>query len=511
MATYSRAASHFEDAFIEASLESELRDSPEGGRLQYLACYNIMAVAYRRCGDVSEARRWRRRLDWSVALNGSVSCALVEMQLYWWDLVLDDATPDEAGIRVLRRMAAQVVDELGEWHPDARYALATLAAARFETSLARGRVDECATIAETLEGIAHAEHCLGRSPALAKWLAVLSLSSNAELATSTHDWSLLAAVAERLGALWRGWREEGTSSEEDLAVLHINLATMRLELARRGRSGQAVAEAVMSLRRVVDENAPHFAPADARRVIAEASSVLSLVDGLWESRESYRDELDDRLDTTVRLAEPVLGREHPCLLILRKYLDVIHASGESREEGDGGRGGGTSTRQHAVTKNGYFSRGEYVSWGTAAQTILSYAPASSPTASSPTVDKPQAVHVSRSVAAPVTHVWEVLVSPIGSQALLGEGAVLGAKGEPYHCADGTSGILRSYHPLEQLRVSWHETPDSPPSIVEIDLMADGNRTVLELRHDRIPDHVEVARLRLRWSDGLERLARVVAE
>ena len=58
--------------------------------------------------------------------------------------------------------------------------------------------------------------------------------------------------------------------------------------------------------------------------------------------------------------------------------------------------------------------------------------------------------------------------------MVGEGAVLGGKGEPYHCADGTSGVVRSYHPLEQLRVSWHATPDSPPTIVEIDLRADGD-------------------------------------
>jgi len=119
---------------------------------------------------------------------------------------------------------------------------------------------------------------------------------------------------------------------------------------------------------------------------------------------------------------------------------------------------------------------------------------------------PLAVQVSRPVAAPATHVWEVLVSPGGSQALLGEGAVLGAKGEPFHCTDGSSGFVRSYHPLEQLRVSWHETPDSPPSIVELDLRADGASTVLELRHDRIVDEVQKARLDERWAAGLERLA-----
>lgn len=121
-------------------------------------------------------------------------------------------------------------------------------------------------------------------------------------------------------------------------------------------------------------------------------------------------------------------------------------------------------------------------------------------------DAPLVVQVSRAVAAPVTHVWEVLVSPSGSQALLGEGAVLGAKGEPFHCADGTSGFVRSYHPLEQLRVSWHEMPDAPPSIVELDLRADGDATVVELRADRIVDDGHKSRLEERWASSLDRLA-----
>jgi uncharacterized protein YndB with AHSA1/START domain len=121
-------------------------------------------------------------------------------------------------------------------------------------------------------------------------------------------------------------------------------------------------------------------------------------------------------------------------------------------------------------------------------------------------DGPLEVKVGRTVAAAVTHVWEVLVSPVGSQALLGEGAVLGAKGEPFHSADGSSGFVRSYHPLEQLRVSWHETPDSPPSIVELDLRADGTLTFLELRHDRIVDEDQKARLEQRWAEAIGRLA-----
>jgi len=115
----------------------------------------------------------------------------------------------------------------------------------------------------------------------------------------------------------------------------------------------------------------------------------------------------------------------------------------------------------------------------------------------------------RTDGAPLGHVWEVLVSPAGAQALLGHGAVLGGKGEPYHSADGTSGVVRSYHPLEQLRVSWHVTPDSPPSIVELDLAADGDgSTRLELSQDHLWDGVDADALCERWAGGLDRLAQL---
>ena len=116
------------------------------------------------------------------------------------------------------------------------------------------------------------------------------------------------------------------------------------------------------------------------------------------------------------------------------------------------------------------------------------------------------VQVRRTVAAPVTHVWEVLVSNAGAEALLGAGARLGGKGEAYHCTDGVSGVLRSYHPLEQLRVSWHETPDSPPSIVELDLSADGDGTVLDLRQDHLSAASDVEALTTRWNAALDAVA-----
>jgi hypothetical protein len=120
----------------------------------------------------------------------------------------------------------------------------------------------------------------------------------------------------------------------------------------------------------------------------------------------------------------------------------------------------------------------------------------------------ETVTVSRAVSASLTHVWEVLVSPSGSQALLGEGAVLGAKGDPYHCTDGAYGVVRSYHPLEQLRVSWHSTADGPPTIVEVGLRADGDRTVVDLSQSHLYDGLDLVALEERWARGLSAVAAV---
>lgn len=119
------------------------------------------------------------------------------------------------------------------------------------------------------------------------------------------------------------------------------------------------------------------------------------------------------------------------------------------------------------------------------------------------------VTASRQVAAPLAHVWEVLVSPEGAAAFLGAGAVLGAKGEPYHCDEGPSGVLRSYHPLEQLRVSWHETPESPATIVELDLRSESaGVTTLELKQDHLSEGADAEALTARWAAALDALAAV---
>jgi uncharacterized protein YndB with AHSA1/START domain len=116
------------------------------------------------------------------------------------------------------------------------------------------------------------------------------------------------------------------------------------------------------------------------------------------------------------------------------------------------------------------------------------------------------VHAGVTMSAPVERVWEHLISPAGTEALLGEGARLGRKGEPWRAGDGSYGVMRSFHPLEQVRVSWHPHEDGPLSMLDVQLRPDGDGTRVDLYHegrgiagDPRGDHQH-------WQEALGRLA-----
>jgi hypothetical protein len=116
------------------------------------------------------------------------------------------------------------------------------------------------------------------------------------------------------------------------------------------------------------------------------------------------------------------------------------------------------------------------------------------------------VSVSRSVSKSVQDMWKLLATREGAEALLGVGGELGDKGDSWHAGDGTFGVVRSYHPSEQIRFSWHAAEEAPKTIVEVDLAADGTGTMLNIVHQQIPHYYDVNALTLRWERALERLA-----
>jgi uncharacterized protein YndB with AHSA1/START domain len=116
------------------------------------------------------------------------------------------------------------------------------------------------------------------------------------------------------------------------------------------------------------------------------------------------------------------------------------------------------------------------------------------------------VKVSRSVSKSVKDVWKLLSTRQGAEALLGTGGELGDKGDSWRATDGTYGVVRSYHPLEQIRFSWHAAEEAPKTIVEIDLAADGDGTRMEISHTGIPGYFDAAAISRRWEKALENVA-----
>jgi len=115
------------------------------------------------------------------------------------------------------------------------------------------------------------------------------------------------------------------------------------------------------------------------------------------------------------------------------------------------------------------------------------------------------IEVSRVVPFPIDKVWQFLITPAGAEALLGEGAKLGTKGEPWHSADGSHGVVRSYHPMEQVRLTWHADEHAAASLVDLRLTSESDDTRLDLRHERIDDVALGQSLPHRWDEALGRI------
>ena len=118
----------------------------------------------------------------------------------------------------------------------------------------------------------------------------------------------------------------------------------------------------------------------------------------------------------------------------------------------------------------------------------------------------EGVRASISVTAPPAQVWQHLTSTRGTEALLGDGARLGSKGESWHASDGTYGVVRSWHPTEQIRVTWHPDEAGPTSMLDLHVRPDGEATRLELVHAGGPSAADGPGSQRAWQDALGRVA-----
>jgi uncharacterized protein len=115
------------------------------------------------------------------------------------------------------------------------------------------------------------------------------------------------------------------------------------------------------------------------------------------------------------------------------------------------------------------------------------------------------IEVSRVVPFPIDQVWQLLITPAGAESLLGDGAKLGTKGEPWRSVDGTHGVVRSYHAMEQIRLTWHADEHASATLVDLRLTSEGDGTRLDLRHERVIDAELGKSLPQRWEAALGRI------
>ncbi len=118
----------------------------------------------------------------------------------------------------------------------------------------------------------------------------------------------------------------------------------------------------------------------------------------------------------------------------------------------------------------------------------------------------QGVYVRRVVPGNAGHVWQVLVSPLGTSVWLGHGAVIAGRGQTYFSDEGDAGVVRSFHPLEQLRLSWHSSAEDETSLVELDLTPVAGGTRLRLWHEGLTPAMRLA-MQEKWEHRLDDFAR----
>ena len=115
--------------------------------------------------------------------------------------------------------------------------------------------------------------------------------------------------------------------------------------------------------------------------------------------------------------------------------------------------------------------------------------------------------VARVVSYPIKQVWAELMTPQGQAALLGEGGMLGDKGDRWKAENGTWGVTRSYHPMEEIRFSWHKDETAPKTWVDVTLSAQGAaETKIQITHDHANVDLDIAKLTQHWRGALQRIA-----
>lgn len=113
------------------------------------------------------------------------------------------------------------------------------------------------------------------------------------------------------------------------------------------------------------------------------------------------------------------------------------------------------------------------------------------------------VVVSRVVSGSLKETWARLVTAEGAEVILGEGGVLGDKGDSWRATDGSRGVIRTFHRLEQIRFTWQQSRDDPASLVDIKVRPNGDaETVIDLKVTNLTADADVDAVKAKWEQVL---------
>jgi uncharacterized protein YndB with AHSA1/START domain len=116
------------------------------------------------------------------------------------------------------------------------------------------------------------------------------------------------------------------------------------------------------------------------------------------------------------------------------------------------------------------------------------------------------IGVSRSLPVTIDEAWTFLVSDHGVALWLGAGAALpDHPKEPIATADGGSGELRSFRPLDRVRIRWQPGGWDHPTIVQCTVSGGTARTTIRFHQEHLADSTERERQRSHWRAVMDRV------
>jgi uncharacterized protein YndB with AHSA1/START domain len=122
------------------------------------------------------------------------------------------------------------------------------------------------------------------------------------------------------------------------------------------------------------------------------------------------------------------------------------------------------------------------------------------------------IGVSVTVPIRAADVWDWLVSPEGIAVWLGTGVSFeGEKGEAFETEEGTRGALRSFRPLDRVRLTWQPLDWDHDTTVQIALDDKGDRTRIVFHQERLADAEERVRQRDHWKAVSEQAKQSLAQ